>query len=106
MGDIELMTSGFVVAAAANSDAAVRQIVGPEMLSIIAGGIQQRPRFEHHNIETALGQDLRRHATSGARSYDADVIYLRRTRNLKHQDLAAPIHRTAFSRILIGISCL
>jgi len=71
---------------AADVGSTVGQGIGPHMLLVIFSGVQQGPRLEHHNIQTALSKHLGGGAASGARTYDAYVVNLWRASHLRHSD--------------------
>ena len=67
----------FMPELAADTDAAMRQLVGPDVLFEILLRIQRRARLQHHYAEAAFSEHFRGGATRRARSNDADVIHLR-----------------------------
>ena len=62
---------------AADASAAMRQIVGPDMLLEILFRIQRRARLQHHDVQAAFGEHFGGRAARRARSNDADVIHFR-----------------------------
>src|SRR5271170_2632934 len=80
------LTVQFVPRLAADAGSTVGQGIGPHMLLVIFSGVQQGPRLEHHNIQTALSKHLGGGAASGARTYDAYVVNLWRASHLRHSD--------------------
>src|ERR1700689_4510355 len=76
----------FVPRLAPDAGSAVGQRIGPHMLLVIFSGVQQGPRFEHHNIQPTLRKHLGGGAASGAGAYDAYVVNLWRGSHLRHSE--------------------
>ena len=77
----------FMAVLAADTNPAMRQLVGPHVLFEILFRIQRRARFQHHYVQAAFGEHFRGRAASRTRSNDADVIHFRGTNDLCHQAL-------------------
>ena len=44
---------------AADTNAAMRQLVGPHVLFVVLFWIQRRARLQHHNVQPAFGKHFR-----------------------------------------------
>ena len=66
----------FMPELAPDANAAMRQLIGPDVLFKIFFRIQRRTRFEHDHAEAAFSQHFRSGAARRARSNDADVVHL------------------------------
>ena len=81
----------FMPVLAADADAAMRQLVGPDVLFEILFRIQRRARFQHHHVQAAFGEHFRGRAACRARSNDADVIHFRANERLVPSGSPGPI---------------
>ena len=68
--------------AAADARAAMRQVVGPDVLFVVTLGNQRRSGFEQRDAQAAFGEHLGRGASRGAGADDANVIGFRRALDL------------------------
>src|SRR6266566_3196706 len=69
----------------------MRQIVRPHQHLVILLGIQRRPGLQHHHTQPAFCEDLRGHPAGRTRPDNANVVLLRRLRDLGHE-LSSPPH--------------
>ena len=67
----------FMPELSADANAAMRQLIRPDVLFEILLRIQRRARLQHHDTQAAFSQHFRGGAAGRARSNDADVIHLR-----------------------------
>ncbi len=81
------LVAQFVPELTADADAAMGQLIGPNVFFEILFRIQRRARLQHDHAEAAFSQHFRGRATCRARSNDADVVNLGRTNYLGHQVL-------------------
>jgi hypothetical protein len=76
-----------VVPATPDSVAPMLEVVGPDVFGIVLGNIKHRTRFEHDNLEAFLRKYLGSRSAGRSRTYDANLVYFRRSDNLKETHL-------------------
>ena len=74
---------------AADSGAAMRQLVRPDMLFVIARGNEWRAGFQQRDAQSAFAEHLGSGASRRSRANDADIIGFWRTPNL-HEPRSSP----------------
>jgi hypothetical protein len=67
------------------ADAAMRQVIRPDMFFEILGRIQRRPSLKHDHVQSALGEYLGRGSTGRAGADNANIVSLRRANYLSHE---------------------
>jgi hypothetical protein len=70
---------------AAHALAAMRQIVRPHVLFVIAGWNHRRPGLQQHHVEAAFGENFGGGAAGGAGADNAYIVNLGRADYLEHE---------------------
>ena len=85
---------------ASHSRPAVRKLIRPHMLLVILHRIHRPARLQHDDVQSALGENLRRRPARRAGADDANVVHLGRSRDLGHEN--SPLEREML-QILIAL---
>src|SRR4029077_16912497 len=67
------------------------KLVGPNVLFEILHRVQPRPGLKHDDVQPAFGENLGSGSPPCSRSNNANVIHLRRTADLRHEE-SSPTH--------------